>query len=80
MSNSVHQLEAGSVPGTSLTMELQEDHWCAICAAERAQRGTWFLRAESRGEDKLRILHWDGSLASHDGIQASAVLLAAKSC
>jgi hypothetical protein len=42
---------------------------CAICGEERSANDIWFLLAENRWEDKLRVLHWTDRLAAHNGIQ-----------
>jgi hypothetical protein len=38
---------------------------CAICGQERSAPDHWFLIAESRWEDKLKILQWNDRLAAH---------------
>ena len=43
-------------------------HLCAICGDEKSAGGLWFLLAENRWEDKLKILRWDPQLARQDGI------------
>jgi hypothetical protein len=42
---------------------------CAICGEERSANDIWFLLAENRWEDKLRVLQWTDRLAAHNGIQ-----------
>jgi hypothetical protein len=44
-------------------------HLCAICGDEKSAGGLWFLLAENRWEDKLKILQWDSQLARQDGIR-----------
>ena len=44
-------------------------HLCAICGDEKSAGGLWFLLAENRWEDKLKILQWDPQLARQDGIR-----------
>lgn len=44
-------------------------HLCAICGDEKSAGGLWFLVAENRWEDKLKILQWDSQLARQDGIR-----------
>jgi hypothetical protein len=41
---------------------------CAICGEERSASDIWFLIAENRWEDKLKVLHWPERLAAHEGI------------
>lgn len=41
---------------------------CAICGDEKAALDHWFLVAESRWQDRLKILHWDDQLAVQAGI------------
>lgn len=42
---------------------------CAICGDERLAGDTWFLIAENRWEDKLKVLEWNHCLAAHEGFQ-----------
>ncbi len=42
---------------------------CAICGEKKSNSDGWFLLAENRWEDKLRILEWDERLAAHESIQ-----------
>jgi hypothetical protein len=44
---------------------------CAICGEERLGGSTWFLVAEYRWDDKLKILHWSDYLAAYDGVEAA---------
>ena len=44
-------------------------HLCAICGDEKSAGGLWFLLAENRWEDKLKILQWDPQLARQAGIR-----------
>jgi hypothetical protein len=44
-------------------------HLCAICGDEKSAGSLWFLLAENRWEDKLKILQWDPQLARQDGIR-----------
>jgi len=41
---------------------------CAICGDEKLPGQVWFLVAESRWEDKLKILEWRDELAKRQGI------------
>ena len=41
---------------------------CAICGEEKSAGDHWFLIAESRWQDKLKILHWDDRLAAQAGV------------
>ena len=41
---------------------------CAICGDEKMPGQVWFLVAESRWEDKLKILEWRDELAKRQGI------------
>lgn len=52
-------------------MNFMRTHWCAICGDERSASGVWFLIAENRWEDKLKILQWNPRLALHKGIQSA---------
>ena len=49
-------------------MQHMKKHLCAICGDEKSAGGLWFLLAENRWEDKLKILQWDPQLARQDGI------------
>ncbi len=42
---------------------------CAICGEERSASDIWFLIAENRWEDKLKVLQWTERLAAYEGIQ-----------
>jgi hypothetical protein len=42
---------------------------CAICGEKKMPSDFWFLVAENRWEDKLRVLQWDDRLAGKTGIQ-----------
>ena len=42
---------------------------CAICGEERSASDIWFLLAENRWEDKLKVLEWNHRLAVQQGIQ-----------
>ena len=42
---------------------------CAICGEERSAGDTWFLIAENRWEDRLKVLKWNHCLATHEGFQ-----------
>jgi hypothetical protein len=44
---------------------------CTICGEERAAGQVWFMIAESRWEDKLKILGWQDELAGRQGIYAA---------
>lgn len=50
-------------------MQQMRKHLCAICGDEKSAGGLWFLLAENRWEDKLKILQWDPQLARQDGIR-----------
>jgi len=50
-------------------MQQMRKHLCAICGDEKSAGGPWFLLAENRWEDKLKILQWDPQLARQDGIR-----------
>jgi len=50
-------------------MQQIRKHLCAICGDEKSAGGLWFLLAENRWEDKLKILRWDPQLARQDGIR-----------
>lgn len=41
---------------------------CTICSRAKSANQIWFLIAENRWEDKLKILHWHEELATRDGI------------
>src|SRR5438094_6776958 len=49
-------------------MQQMRKHLCAICEDEKSAGGLWFLLAENRWEDKLKILQWDPQLARQYGI------------
>lgn len=49
-------------------MDAREMCMCAICGEEKSAADHWFLIAESRWQDKLKILHWDDRLAAQAGI------------
>ena len=42
-------------------------HICTICGREKTRPG-WFLIAENRWEDRLRILQWDDHVAWANGV------------
>jgi len=44
---------------------------CAICGEERSASDIWFLIAENRWEDKLKVLRWNECLAAHEDIQSA---------
>ena len=44
---------------------------CTICGLQPFGKQGWFLVSEDRWRDKLRILHWDDSLATRDGIHSA---------
>ena len=50
-------------------MQQIRKHLCTICGDEKSAVGLWFLLAENRWEDKLKILQWDSQLARQDGIR-----------
>ena len=50
-------------------MQHMRKHLCAICGDEKSAGGLWFLLAENRWEDKLKILQWDSQLARQEGIR-----------
>src|SRR2546430_4974876 len=50
-------------------MQQMRKHLCAICGDEKSAGGLWFLLAENRWEDKLKILQWDPQLAWQDRIR-----------
>ena len=50
-------------------METQTMHACIVCGKETFECEHWFLVAANRWQDKLRILHWNNSLASQVGVQ-----------
>lgn len=52
-------------------MDSLKNSACAICAERRVGRARWFLVAEDRWQDKLKILHWDDSLATRAGIRCA---------
>jgi hypothetical protein len=52
-------------------MDHMRTHWCAICGDEGPAGGPWFLIAENRWEDKLRILHRNDLLAAQKGIRSA---------
>jgi hypothetical protein len=41
---------------------------CTVCGEQRSSDRPWFLLAENRWEDKLKILQWNDRLASNRGI------------
>ncbi len=43
-------------------------HICTICGREKTRSG-WFLIAENRWEDKLKILEWNDRVAWMSGVQ-----------
>lgn len=42
-------------------------HVCTICGREKSAGATWFVVAENRWEDKLRIWEWDPGLVLRNG-------------
>jgi hypothetical protein len=50
-------------------MDLSQMNLCAICGGKRLGSERWFLVAENRWEDKLKVLQWNERLAAHEGIQ-----------
>jgi hypothetical protein len=49
-------------------MEDNTRYACTICGGEKADPSRWFLVSENSQEDKLKILAWDGFVASARGI------------
>lgn len=43
-------------------------HLCTICGREKTKPG-WFLIAENRWEDKLKVLEWNDRVAWMSGVQ-----------
>lgn len=41
---------------------------CAICGDERSSGEIWFLVAENRWEDRIRLLRWNDGLAGREGV------------
>jgi hypothetical protein len=50
-------------------MDLSQMNVCAICGGKRLGTERWFLVAENRWEDKLKVLQWNERLAAHEGNQ-----------
>jgi hypothetical protein len=50
-------------------MGLSQMNVCAICGGRKLGTDRWFLIAENRWEDKLKVLKWNDRLAAHAGIQ-----------
>lgn len=50
-------------------MDISRMNECAICGGKRLGTERWFLVAENRWEDKLKVLQWNDRLAAHEGIQ-----------
>jgi hypothetical protein len=46
-------------------------HVCVICGEDGSAKARWFLIAENRWEDKLRIFQWDERLARQAGIHCA---------
>jgi len=49
-------------------LKIQE---CTICSEPKLAGQVWFLVAESRWEDKLRVLAWQDELAGRRGVYAA---------
>ena len=49
-------------------MDESEVPVCTICGETKSENQIWFLVAENRWEDKLKILHWHEELAMREGI------------
>ena len=47
------------------------DVMCAVCGAHRSANQEWFLVAQSRWQDRLRILQWDDRLALQNGVHGA---------
>jgi hypothetical protein len=65
--------QAHFVPGTLLRHEnqLRRDrrmnmHLCSICGNVRAENQGWFLMAENRWQDGLKIMGWDKDVSTHN--------------
>jgi hypothetical protein len=41
---------------------------CSICGEPKNGHGSWYLVAENRWQDKLKILHWNDRFAGHEGV------------
>jgi hypothetical protein len=52
-------------------MESPKMQECTICGEERVTGQVWFLVAESRWEDTLKVLQWEDELARRRGIYAA---------
>ncbi len=61
---SVSARKRWKVPVTELTRNT-----CAVCGEERSPGDVWFLVAENRWEDRLKVLHWNERLAAREGVQ-----------
>jgi hypothetical protein len=48
---------------------------CAICGEEKSGAQVWFLVAEDRWEDKVKILHWHDQLARRRNIHHACCAL-----
>ncbi len=45
-------------------------HVCEICGARKRKQGGWYLVAQDRWGDSLRILFWDETVTSRPDVQA----------
>lgn len=43
-------------------------NYCAICLTQKPDSEHWFLLIQSRWDDRIRVLRWNESLASVDGV------------
>jgi hypothetical protein len=48
-----------------------EERYCAICLEPRVESDGWFLLAENRWTDRLKILAWNDTLATEPGVYAA---------
>jgi hypothetical protein len=46
-------------------------HACTICGTERMTDADWFLIAESRWEDRVKVLQWNDQLAMRPSIHTA---------
>lgn len=52
-------------------MKDSQEPFCTICLEPRTQDDGWFLLAENRWTDRLKILGWSNALAAEPGVHAA---------
>jgi hypothetical protein len=52
-------------------MKNSDEFVCSICAESQSGQSNWFLLVEDKWLDRLKILHWNETLAVQPGVQCA---------